>query len=115
MAATGAIQNEKALNGGIQWHLWYSRPGHAASGDALCITPAHCHGYQNGQQRRYLFPIVDFLSDINVAKGPCYSPFILMPSYNINLIGVISLFVRYWPSPTTINAVSATIVADGHA
>jgi hypothetical protein len=40
-----------------------------------------------------------------------------MPSYYINLIGVIiiSLFVSYWPPPMTRNAVSATIVAGGRA
>jgi hypothetical protein len=38
-----------------------------------------------------------------------------MPSYDINLIGVISLFVCYcyWPSATTMDAISATIVAGG--
>ncbi len=27
-------------------------PGHAASGDAVCIAPTHMHGYQNGLQQR---------------------------------------------------------------
>ena len=38
-----------------------------------------------------------------------------MPSYyiNINLIGVISLFICYWPPSVTMDAVSATIVAGG--
>jgi hypothetical protein len=31
----------------------------------------------------------------------------------INLIGVISLFVSYCPPPTTRDAISATIVAGG--
>ena len=39
----------------------------------------------------------------------------LMPSSNINLIGVISLFVCYWSPPTTMDAISATIVDDGRA
>ncbi len=38
-----------------------------------------------------------------------------MLSYNINLIGVISLFVCYGLPPTTMDAVFATIVADGLA
>ncbi len=56
-----------------------------------------------------------FLFTVNVAKEPCYSPFKLTPSYNINLIGVISLFGCYWPSPTMMDAVSATIVAGRRA
>jgi hypothetical protein len=39
-----------------------------------------------------LFPIVICLN-INIATGPCYSLFKLLPSYKIDLIGVISLFV----------------------
>ena len=38
-----------------------------------------------------------------------------MLSYYINLIGVISLFVSYWPPMPTMDAVSATIVAGGRA
>ena len=38
-----------------------------------------------------------------------------MLSYIINLIGVISLFVYYWLSPTTMDAILATIVAGGRA
>jgi hypothetical protein len=38
-----------------------------------------------------------------------------MPSSNINLIGVISLLVCYWPPPTTMDAISATIVVGGRA
>jgi hypothetical protein len=45
----------------------------------------------------------------------CYGPFKLTPSYYINLIGVISLLVFYWPPPTTRDAVSATIFAGGQA
>jgi len=47
------------------------------------------------------------LFDQNVAKPPCFSPFKLTPSYYINLIGVISLFVSYWPLPLTMKAVLA--------
>jgi hypothetical protein len=38
-----------------------------------------------------------------------------MPSYYINLIGVINVFVSYGPPSTTMDAVSATIVAGGRA
>jgi hypothetical protein len=63
-----------------------------------------------------LFPIVNYLSLHNVAKGPCHSPFKLMLSYSsINLIGVISLFVCYWQSLTRKDAVLVTIVAGGRA
>jgi hypothetical protein len=52
----------------------------------------HCHGYQNGQQWRSICsPLLPLLLDQIVAKRPCYGPFKLTPSYNINLIGVISL------------------------
>jgi hypothetical protein len=39
----------------------------------------------------------------------------LTPSYYINLLGVISLFVYYGPPPMTRDAVSDTIVAGGRA
>ena len=53
--------------------------------------------------------------DQNVAKGPWYGPFKLTPSYYFNLIGVISLFISYWPPPPTMDAVTATIVAGRRA
>ncbi len=43
----GASSPLMAASSGFQ-----SSPGHAASGDAICIAPAHCHGHQNGQQRK---------------------------------------------------------------
>ena len=57
------------------------------------------------------------LFDQNVAKRLCHGQFKLMPSYYIyiNLIGVISLFVSYWPPLPTMDAISATIVAGGRA
>ncbi len=51
----------------------------------------------------------------NRSQRPCYCPFKLMRSYNINLIGNISLFTSYWPPPTTMEAVLATIVAGRRA
>jgi hypothetical protein len=44
-----------------------------------------------------------------------YDPFNIMLSYDLNLLGVVSLFVCYWPLPMTIDAISATIVAGGQA
>jgi hypothetical protein len=60
-----------------------------------------------------LLPPLSF--DQNVAKRPCYGPFKLTPSYYINLIGVIGLFVSFWLPPPTMDAVLATIVAGGQA
>jgi hypothetical protein len=48
-------------------------------------------------------------------EGPCYGPLKLKPSSNISLIGVIIVFIYYGPPPTTMDAVSATIVAGGQA
>jgi hypothetical protein len=31
---------------------FWSSPGHAASGNAVCIAPAHRHGHQNGRRTR---------------------------------------------------------------
>jgi hypothetical protein len=61
-----------------------------------------------------LFPIIYFCHNINVAKVPSCSPK-LTPSYSINLIGVISLFVYYWLSLMTLDAISATIIANRQA
>ncbi len=43
-------------------------PGYAASDDAVCIAPAHCHGYHNGGQQRYIcLPPPHFLFAVIVA------------------------------------------------
>jgi hypothetical protein len=74
------------------------------------------HGHQNGLQRRYIcLSQSPFLFTVNVAKEPYYSLFKLTPSYNINPIGVISLFGCYCLSLTTMDAVLATTVAGGRA
>ena len=55
---------------------FYESPGPPSSGNARGIAPAQRHGYQIGQQRRYicsLWPPLSF--DQNVAKRPCYGPF----------------------------------------
>jgi len=63
----------------------------------------------------HLFAATTYFNCCNRSEGPCYGPFILTPSYYINVIGVISIFVSYWPPPTTRDAVSTTIVAGGRA
>jgi hypothetical protein len=94
---------------------FYESPGHAALGNAICIAPSHRHGYQNGQQRRYICSLSPPLYfDQNVAKRPYYGPFKLTLSYYVNLTGVI-LFVSYCPPPPAMDAVSATIVAGRQA
>ncbi len=46
-----------------------SSPGHAASGDAVCIAPTHCCGHQNGWQTRCIHSSSSILSStITVAK-----------------------------------------------
>jgi hypothetical protein len=45
---------------------FWSIPGHAALGDALCIAPADRHGHQNGQQpRNMLMPLLILSMDNN--------------------------------------------------
>jgi hypothetical protein len=51
-----------------------SSPGHAASGNAICIAPVHCHGHQNGQQwRNILMPLLILSSTITVLKSMSWS------------------------------------------
>jgi hypothetical protein len=60
----GASSRPMAASSGFQ-----SSPGHAASGDAVCIAPAYPRGHQNGQQGRcihFLPPL--FLLAIIIAK-----------------------------------------------
>jgi hypothetical protein len=63
----------------------------------------------------HLFVIATFFAWHNHSQGPCYSPLKLTTNSNINLIGVIILFLSYVPPPATMDAVSATIVAGGQA
>ena len=95
---------------------FYESFGPPPLGDAPGIAPLHRHGYQNGQQQRYICLLLQPLSfDQNIAKRHCYGPFKLTPSYYINVISVISLFVSYWPPPLTMDTVLVTIVAGGQA
>jgi hypothetical protein len=45
----GEISLPMAASSGFQ-----GSPVHAALGDAVCITPAHCHGHQNDWRMRYI-------------------------------------------------------------
>ena len=91
-------------------------PGPPLLCDACGIVPLHHHGFRNGQQQRYVCLLSPPLSfDQNIAKRPCYGSFKLTPSYYIDLIGVISLFVSYLLPLKTMAGVSATIVAGGRA
>ena len=63
----------------------------------------------------HLFTAAAYFDCCNRSQEPCYGPFKLTPSYYINLIGVSSLFISYWPPPPTRDAVSATIVFGGWA
>jgi hypothetical protein len=61
---------------------FYDIPGPPLSGNAAVIAPLHRHGYQNGQQRRYICLLSPpLLFDQNIAKRLCYVPFKLTPSY----------------------------------
>ena len=73
---------------------FYESPGPPSSGDAHSIAPLHRHGHQNGPQWRCMAAAAYF-DCCNRSQGPCYGPLKLTPSYYINLIGVISLFISY--------------------
>jgi hypothetical protein len=93
---------------------YYNSPGPPPSVDVHCIAPLHRHGHRNGPRQRCICsPLQPILIDQNEAKRPCYGSFKLTLSYDINLIGVISLIISYWPPPMTMDAVSATIVPGG--
>ncbi len=63
----------------------------------------------------HLLVTTEILLDTTCSQGPCYGPLKLMLSSSINLIGVLSLFICYWPPLMTMDAVLATIVAGGQA
>ena len=91
-------------------------PGYAALGNAACIASTPPHGHRNGLQWRCIcLSSQPLLSDQIVAKRPWYGPLKVTPSYDINLIGIIRLFICYWLSPTTMGTVLATVVAGGQA
>ncbi len=48
---------------------FWSSPEHAALGDAVCITLAHCHGHRNGRRMRCICLSLSILSStITIAK-----------------------------------------------
>jgi hypothetical protein len=49
---------------------FWSSPGHAALGNAICIALAHCHGHQNGKQWRCICLLSSlFFLTLLIAKG----------------------------------------------
>ena len=71
-------------------------PGHAALGNATCIASTPLHGHRNGLQWRCIcLSTPPLSSDQIIAKRLWYGPFKVVPSYNINIIGVSSLFIYY--------------------
>jgi len=90
-------------------------PWHATSDSAVCIALPHRHVYLSKWPVMEVHSFIDAASFVwrIVSKQPCYGPLKLTPSSNINLVGLISLFVCYWLPPTTMDAVLATIVAGG--
>ena len=82
---------------------FYKSPGPPPLVDARGIAPLHCHGHRNGPQRRYIrSPPPPILIDQNIGKRPCYGPFKLTLSNDINQIGFISLCVSYWLPPMQV-------------
>jgi hypothetical protein len=59
--------------------------------------------------------IVDFVIHNNRSLIPCSSHYKLKPRHSNIYYNVSSLIVYYWLPPTTMDAVSATIVASGQA
>jgi hypothetical protein len=94
-----------------------SIPGHAALGDAACIASTPPHGHQNGLRLRCICSSPPpFSHGVIIAKDHVMVHFLnKTPSYYSTLIGVINIFVYYGPPPTTMDALSATIVAGGRA
>jgi len=79
---------------------FYKSPGPPPLVDARGIAPLHYHCHRNGPQRRYICsPPLPILIDQNIGKRPCYGPFKLTLSNDINQIGFISLCVSYWLPP----------------
>jgi hypothetical protein len=85
-------------------------------GDAAWIASTPPHGHQNGLRRRCIRSSPPpFLHGVIIAKDHVMVHLNKTPSYYSTLIGVIYVFVYYGPPPTTMDAVSATIVAGGRA
>jgi hypothetical protein len=93
-----------------------SSPGHAALGNELCIAPADRHDHQNGRQQwNMLIPLLFFFINNNRGQRPSYGPLKLKLRHSNIYHNVISLLLCFGHPPTTMDAISATIVAGGGA
>jgi hypothetical protein len=94
--------------------VFWSSPGHAASGDAVCIAPAHRCGHRNGRRTRCicLSSSILFINN-NHSQRPCYGPLKLKLRHSDIYYNVISLLLCFGHPPMTMDAVLSTIVASG--
>ncbi len=63
----------------------------------------------------HLFVIVGFVIDNNRSQRQCYGPLKLKLRHSNIYYNVISLLLCFGRPPTTMDAISATIVAGGQA
>jgi hypothetical protein len=75
-----------------------------------CCLFACCPGGRWGT-----FVIVDFVINNNHSQRPCYGPLKLKVRHSDIYYDTISLLICFGHPPTTMDAVSATIVAGGRA
>jgi hypothetical protein len=69
-------------------------PGHAGSGNAVCIAPSHSHVYHNGQRQRYIRLLLPpLLFDQNAAKAGGYSSpfFISSPKHRMYVLYQVTI------------------------
>ncbi len=93
-----------------------SSPGHAASGNAICIAPAHLQDLWNRPQRRCIYlSLLIFVIDHNRIQITCYSQYKLKLRHSNIYYNIISLLLCFRHPPTTMDAVSATIDVGGQA
>jgi hypothetical protein len=94
-------------------------PGHAALGNVQDIAPTFPHGKKMPSkwpgEEVLCFPSSIFGLNMNIAKGPCYGPLKLKTSQNYIVYNVYSQFISYWLPLSTVDAILATVVANGQA
>jgi hypothetical protein len=64
---------------------------------------------------KHVHTIVDFVINNNHSQRPCYGPLKLKLRHSDIYYNVISLLLCFGRPPTSMDAVSATIVAGGRA
>ncbi len=114
LAAARAIWHRHSPNDGIQWLLvkpWLWLIGQCTP---YCTTASARPPKLPATEVHFFVITASFVWKI-AAKRPCYGMYKLKKSSDINLIGVVSLFVCFWPLPMTMDAVLATIVDYGQA